>query len=143
MGALHQIVYVSTATATVLTPEDLRALLTGSHERNSRAGITGLLLYQNGQFMQVLEGEELAVKTLFGKISRDHRHHGIIPLLQEPVAERQFPNSAMAFRDLDQEAIRRTAGYSEFLDTPLNGALYAKDLPKCRRLLLLFKQNVR
>lgn len=142
MGSLFQLVYVSTAT-TLMSREELRELLKGSHERNARAGITGLLLYKDGQFMQVLEGEESTVRTLFGKISKDSRHHGIITLLQEPVEKRQFPDSLMAFRDLNHESSRRIPGYSEYLNTPLNGESFARDLPKCRRLLLLFKKNIR
>lgn len=93
--------------------------------------------------MQALEGEEQTVKNLFAKISLDDRHHGIIPLLQAPIAERQFPDFAMAFRDLNLAANQKLPGYSEFLNTPLKGELYSKDLSKCQRLLLLFKKNLR
>lgn len=142
MGRLFQIVYVSTATAP-LSHDELRDLLKGSHERNARADITGLLLYKDGQFMQAIEGEESAVIMLFSKISRDPRHHHVIPLLHEPIAERLFPESLMAFRDLNHESVRKMPGYSEFLNTPLNGELFRKDLTKCQRLLLLFKKNIR
>src|SRR5256885_13550006 len=109
MGRLFQIVYVSTATAP-FGRDELRELLKGSHERNARAGITGLLLYKDGQFMQVLEGEETSVQTLFDKITRDPRHHHIISLLHEPIMHRQFPESLMAFRDLNHEASRNLPG---------------------------------
>ena len=142
MGPLFQIVYTSTASAPFGKPE-LTDLLKGSVVRNTRAGITGLLLYQDGTFMQALEGEAPVVKSLFDKISRDPRHHNIIPLIQEPIAERNFPSSAMAFRDLNTPGLREQPGYSEFLNTPLNGDLLAKDIPKCYRLLLHFKRNIR
>lgn len=118
-------------------------LLNGSVQRNTQAGITGLLLYQSGAFMQALEGELAAVTRLFGKISHDPRHHHVIRLIHGPIPERHFPNSAMAFRDLNSAELRILPGYSEFLNTPLNGELYAKDVSKCQRLLLLFKQNIR
>ena len=118
-------------------------LLKGSVQRNTRAGITGLLLYQSGAFMQALEGEKAALVELFEKISHDPRHHRIIRLIQGPIKERNFPNSAMAFRDLNSPELRRMPGYSEFLNTPLNGELLAKDIPACKRLLLVFKQNIR
>lgn len=142
MGGLFQIVYISTAT-NPLSREELLHLLKGSHARNHRVGITGLLLYKDSQFMQALEGEEPAVRMLFGKIEKDPRHHRIIPLIQEPIAERNFPGYAMAFRDLNREVKRDVQGYSEFLNTPLNGEALAKDLPKCYRLLLYFKKNIR
>jgi hypothetical protein len=141
MEALFRILYISTA-ARPLSDSELRDLLRGSHERNERAGITGMLLYKDEAFMQLLEGPEPAVKTLFEKISKDARHHGVIALLEGPVDCRQFPTSLMAFRDLGRGAAH-LPGYSEFLNTPLNGDLFKKDLTKCQRLLLLFKQNVR
>lgn len=118
-------------------------LLKASVERNTRAGITGLLLYQDGTFMQALEGDEEAVITLFAKISRDPRHHHVIPLIHGPIEQRNFPNSAMAFRDLDTTELRNLPGYSEFLNTPLNAELLTPDIPKCQRLLLFFKENIR
>lgn len=116
-------------------------LLKGSVQRNARAGVTGLLLYKNGHFMQALEGEESAVIKLFSKISRDPRHHHVIPLMHERIEQRHFPNSAMAFRDLEMSELRNLPGFSEFLNTPLNGELLRNDLAKCQQLLLLFKQE--
>jgi hypothetical protein len=142
MKSLYQIVYASTARAPFGRTE-LMELLKGSVRRNTRAGITGLLLYHSGAFMQALEGEKAALMELFEKISHDPRHHQIIRLIQGPIKERNFPNSAMAFRDLDLPELRRLPGYSEFLNAPLNGKLLAKDIPMCRRLLWLFKQNIR
>ncbi|HXF10493.1 MAG TPA: BLUF domain-containing protein [Desulfuromonadaceae bacterium] len=141
MGRLFQIVYVSTAVAP-FGPDELRELLRGSHERNARAGITGLLLYKDAQFMQALEGEESAVVSLFSRINRDSRHHHVIALLREPISLRLFPESLMSFRDLNHEASRNLPGYSEFLNTPLNAESFTHDIPKCQRLLLLFKKNI-
>ena len=142
MEYLYQIVYTSTATAPFGKAE-LTELLKGSVQRNRRAGITGLLLYQDGTFMQVLESEEQAAIALFDRICEDPRHHRILPLLRQPIAKRDFPNSAMAFRDLNSPDLRNLPGYSEFLNTPLNGELLAHDIPKCKRLLLTFKKNIR
>ena len=140
MESLYRIVYTSTATEP-LGRTELMELLKGSVQRNTRAGITGLLLYNDGTFMQTLEGEEEVVIKLFAKISRNPRHHRVIPLIHEPIERRNFSNSAMAFRDLDAPELRNLPGYSEFLNTPLNGDLLAPDIPKCQRLLLLFKEN--
>ncbi len=140
--ALFQIVYVSTASLE-LSRADLLKLLKESVGRNSRANITGLLLFKDGAFMQALEGEESVVIALFSKISRDPRHHHVIPLIHETIEQRYFPDSAMAFRDLETADLKELPGYSEFLNTPLNSDLLAADIPKCKRLLLLFKQNIR
>jgi hypothetical protein len=142
MASLYQVVYASTAVESFDRPA-LIDMLKHSVQRNKRAGVTGLLLFKDGCFMQALEGEEEVVKALYAKISRDPRHHNVISLLQEPVEKRYFPDSAMAFRDLNTAELQRLPGYSEFLNTPLNGDLLAKDIPKCQRLLLYFKNNIR
>lgn len=49
----------------------------------------------------------------------------------------------MAFRDLNSDDSKDIPGYSEFLSTPLDGELLAKNLPRCQLLLLLFKKNIR
>jgi hypothetical protein len=142
MMALFQIVYVSTASEPFGRAE-LVKLLRQSVSRNLQAGITGMLLYKDGCFMQALEGEEESVKRLFSRISRDPRHHHVIPLIHEPIEQRHFPNSSMAFRDLDAAELQNVPGYSEFMNTPLDGELLARDVPKAKRLLLLFKQDIR
>ena len=137
---MFQIVYRSTATKS-FSKAELIKMLKASVQRNTRAGITGLLLYKDGDFMQALEGEEEVVIRLFSKISRDPRHHRVIPVIHEPIKQRNFPNSAMAFRDLDTAELRNLPAYSEFLNTPLNGDLHAPDITQCQRLLLLFKED--
>lgn len=139
---LFQIVYTSTA-AIDFGPLELKELLEGSVRRNTRAGITGMLLFKDGCIMQVLEGDEAAVISLFSKISRDPRHHHVIPVLHEHIEQRDFPDFAMAFPDLKSQKLRDTPSYSEFLNTPLDGELLRNDIPKCKRLLLSFKQHIR
>lgn len=141
MGSLFQIVYTSNASKS-LGRTDLLELLEGSVRRNQRAGVTGLLLYKDGHFMQVLEGEEPVLIPLFARICRDPRHHHVIPIIHEPIPQRHFPDSAMAFRDLNAADLRDRPGYSEFLNTPLNGDSLVTDIPRCKRLLLLFKQDL-
>ena len=142
MGRLFQIVYTSRATK-LLTPEELRQLLAESNQRNSKAGITGLLLYKDGNFMQVLEGEEDAVRNLFNHVSRDTRHRGVLVLLRAPIEKREFPDWSMAFRDLNSAESKAIPGYSEFLNSPLTGKEFSSDPTRTHKLLLLFKKNIR
>lgn len=139
---LLQIVYLSTASS-ILTRDELLKLLEESRERNAKTGITGLLLYKDGNIMHVLEGGDTVVKALYRKIRQDPRHHGIITLIQEPIEERQFPDWSMAFHDLDSADGRDIPGYSEFLNTPLTGEEFFPDPTRCQKLLLLFKKTVR
>lgn len=94
------LIYVSTA-ATPFSRDQLAALLAQSQAANRESGVTGMLLYKAGHFMQVLEGEADAIQTLYSKISRDTRHHNLIKLLENPRIERQFPQWAMGLYNLD------------------------------------------
>jgi len=135
------LVYVSSAVKPFSQPA-LVKLLEKSHANNAKRGITGLLLYKDGNFMQVLEGEEDVVRTLYRKIARDPRHRGVITLSQGPLAARQFPDSSMAFRDLNAADVLSTPGYSEFLNTSLTGKEFSSDPTLCQKLLLTFKKSM-
>lgn len=103
------LVYANSATRP-FSPSQLTDLLTTCHAHNSQLGITGLLLYKNGNFMQALEGEEQTVLKLYSKIFEDERHTGILTLLQATIPARQFPDWSMGFRDLNSPKSERCPG---------------------------------
>jgi Sensors of blue-light using FAD len=138
---MYFLVYVSSAVQ-LFSPAELQDLLAKSRANNAQLGISGLLLYKDGNFMQVLEGEQAAVQSLHTHIARDPRHRGLITLLQGTHPERQFPEWAMGFCDLNTSEVRSLPGYSEFLNTPLTGNEFAADPTRCQKLLLTFKQKM-
>ena len=142
MSKLFRIAYLSTASK-LFDSAELRDMLKDSNERNQKAGITGMLLYKDGQFMQVLEGTAEAVTATFSRISKDPRHHGIMVLAKGAVQERRFPGWSMAFRDLNLPDHQSVPGFSEFLNTPLTGKEFANNRDRCEKLLLVFKKNIR
>lgn len=97
--SLFSIVYVSSARPGLRRP-DLEAIASGAREFNGSRGITGMLLHDDGSFMQALEGEESLLLDLYTRIRNDRRHGGVITLLAEPLAEREFAGFAMAFENL-------------------------------------------
>lgn len=84
-----------------MTNDEVKSILRASRSNNTSQGITGLLLYRDGSFAQFLEGPAHAVDSLYDKIERDPRHHGVIRVLRQPVTKRDFRQWSMAFRDLD------------------------------------------
>jgi hypothetical protein len=138
---MFSLVYISSA-VTPFSSVELGELLSISHRNNASLGITGMLLYKDGNVMQVLEGEETAVLNLNAKIRRDPRHRGVQTLIQGPIVERQFPSWSMGFRDLTIDQVDATAGYNEFLNTPLTGQEFSSDPTRCQRLLLTFKKSM-
>jgi hypothetical protein len=119
--SLIQLIYVSTASEE-LGAADLDRILDVSARNNSEKGITGLLLYAGGSFMQVLEGDETAVDTIFRQILQDPRHRDITVLDRAPIAERSFARWSMGFRRLgDAEATTHPA-YSPFFQHGFDAA---------------------
>ena len=141
MSLIH-LVYVSSATHPFAQSE-LLYLLEGSRRNNQRTNLTGLLLYRDGNFMQVLEGEELEVMDTHQRISRDSRHGGLITLLNAPIAQRDFGDWSMGFRNLDSAEIRNVPGYSEFLNEDWKGRPIQESPQRALKLLQVFRQGIR
>lgn len=135
------LIYVSSAT--VLFSEDaLLKLLEKARAKNTSLDITGMLLYRGGNFMQLLEGPEQAVKSLAQKIKLDSRHMGFQTLLEQDKDNRDFGDWRMGFRNLDIDPAD-VAGYSDFLNTPLDDEEYKQTPSKALKLLLNFKKIMR
>lgn len=97
---MFYLIYVSHA-ADGLKSSDLHDILNKARQNNTTLGITGLLLYKNHRFMQLIEGREAVVRDLYQKISQDPRHRDLIVLQEGSEPKRQFPQWSMAFRDLN------------------------------------------
>ncbi len=133
------LIYVSIATQP-FTETELLDLLTKSRKNNAAVGVTGMLLYKEGKFMQLLEGEEAQIRRTFEKISRDPRHHHVITLLQGQEDARVFAEWQMGFADLDHAAAEAIPGYSEYLNTPLTADAFPNP-SNAQRLLRMFKRS--
>jgi hypothetical protein len=99
MPELQALVYVSVAKH-LLSEVELEHLLERARARNLELGITGVLLYSHGNFMQYLEGSSAAMAKVYDIIKSDPQHHGLIELLHEPIAAREFSEWSMAFRSI-------------------------------------------
>jgi hypothetical protein len=136
---MHSITYVSSATVE-FPPEALRLLLEVARSHNEAAQVTGMLLYHQGSFMQVIEGPAEGVREIHQRIVEDGRHRGMITLLQEHIDARHFPKWSMGFRDLTRAG--PIEGFSEILNGTLTGREFADNPSKAQRLLLSFKKHI-
>jgi hypothetical protein len=75
--------------------EELLAILKKSKANNPKAGVTGVLCFSEGVFMQVLEGGRGAVNKLYNRIVADARHSDVLLLNYEEIAERRFAGWSM------------------------------------------------
>jgi hypothetical protein len=83
-------------------PEILSAILDSSVRNNKRSDITGMMLYSEGNVMQVLEGDKNTVLETFHAIQLDVRHCGIFVLIEEEIASRKFASWSMGFKHLSK-----------------------------------------
>lgn len=80
----HVIAYVSTGNAN-LNKEDVADLLEQVNNFNNSRGITGVLLYAETNFFQLIEGDEKEIKSLYSRIEKDLRHSNIIVFVNKPL----------------------------------------------------------
>lgn len=98
---LYRVAYVSRARQ-ALGRGELEALLAVSQANNRRDGISGLLIYDAGAFLQVFEGPTDAVEALIRRIERDPRHGDIVVLSAGVVEGRYFDGWGMDMANLDR-----------------------------------------
>lgn len=113
MSDLVQLVYVSRATRELST-EDLTQLLSKIRPNNQSNSITGMLLFDGGAFMQVIEGDSASISHLFSRIQLDSRHENIVHILEKPIVKRQFPDWSMGFRDITDDMLSSIDGLNDF-----------------------------
>ncbi|WP_419810221.1 BLUF domain-containing protein [Bacterioplanoides sp.] len=99
----HHIIYLSTATE-LFKREQLTAMLEQARRNNAKDGITGLLLYKDKSFIQLIEGPEAAVDARFNKIQADRRHYNIRLLDKTEKPHRTFKEWHMGFFDIMKES---------------------------------------
>jgi len=101
---LHTIVYLSLA-RTEMSAEQLKAMLSLARERNEHHGVTGMLLYRDGEFIQAIEGPREAVLQLYANIARDRRHAHVTKTIDRPIRERQFSDWSMGFEVIEDDDV--------------------------------------
>lgn len=90
-GAMHLVVYISKYTGARSEIDSvLSDIRSNSVSNNKRLGITGLLFFHDGYFLQLLEGEREAIERLMSKLERDPRHCDLHRIVDESTRERSF-----------------------------------------------------
>ena len=79
----------------------LMGILETARIKNEKLGVTGMLLYKGGNFMQMLEGKKEDVLALFDTILLDRRHYGVVKISACEIEYRNFSNWSMGFKNMD------------------------------------------
>ena len=109
---LVRLMYASRAVDSV-NQNELVTILRQSKGNNPGVGVTGVLCFAAGIFLQVLEGGRTQVSALYNKIARDPRHHDVVLLSFEEVDERSFAGWSMGRANLSRLNPALVMKYSE------------------------------
>ncbi len=96
----YAISYVSSVNPN-LTEADIQEILKYTSNWNNDHDITGILLYSDGNFFQVLEGEKELLKSLLSRIVKDERHNNVMVIFQKEVSQTKFDDYQSDFISLD------------------------------------------
>ncbi len=105
----YQTIYSSEATIPMQS-DDLEELLEKARRKNGGLSISGALVYTDGLFLQILEGDRDHVQALMDRIRKDVRHEHVTVLREGEVASAQFGSWKMAYVSATPEQVARWAG---------------------------------
>lgn len=116
---MHRLIYGSRAVRP-MDVSDLTSLLRVSRDRNEAAGLTGMLLYCDESFLQLLDGPLDALEETYARICADPRHEDLRLLMLEPAAKPLFPNWTMGFHSaLQDELAADLPGFRSAISYPM------------------------
>jgi hypothetical protein len=126
---MRQFVYISTATAD-LSQVDIADILEASARNNPEREITGFLVFNGRNFLQLVEGPEASLLALMADINRDPRHSGVVRLEDNPITDRACKNWTMKRLMLSDNVDTRETSLKQTLPEALS--------PQVRRTILNF-----
>jgi Sensors of blue-light using FAD len=135
---LIQCIYSSAATAEFAECE-IPQLLEKTRAANAARGISGMLLYIEDSFFQVLEGPSNSVDTVYQKISADTRHKHVTLIIREPIAERSFGEWTMGFATVGRLEAGELVGENDFFAQAL--CFENLDPGRAKKLLTAFRRG--
>lgn len=138
--ALVHLIYVSSASVD-LSDDGLDEILSVSIRNNTPCHITGMLLYADKNFMQVLEGDESQVDATFSRIEKDPRHSQVMVIARELIAKRDFADWSMRFRRLVDRDAKNHPGWAPYFSSGFDGEALEAEPSVALNLLKLFAQS--
>lgn len=96
LGRLISVIYVSVADPTIGEGE-IADIVTTAQRNNARDDITGALIYNGQNFMQLLEGPAIKVDACLAAIRDDRRHSGMVEIRRRAIDSREFAQWTMLY----------------------------------------------
>ena len=121
---------------------DLVELLQQLRARNQKQNITGMLIYDNAIYVQVLEGDADIVHEVYQLICKDPRNNGVVKLLEDHIEERDFPDWSMGFKRLEYNPAEALPGFVDVFNGGIEQQAAIGYEFSCVELLMRFVKNV-
>lgn len=112
---------------------ELVDLLAFARNFNSRNGLTGMLLYVDESFFQILEGDPKTLHDLYSRIEQDKRHTRLIKLIDMPIEKRTFSDWSMGFAKVTRADLATIPGLNDFFG---KGSVFSELEPGKAQILL-------
>ena len=138
MPDLMHCIYASAAARSFETDE-LTALLQAARNHNDGAGLTGILLFTEGNFFQVLEGAPDAVNALYARIEVDKRHRQVTKIIAEAIPSRSFAQWTMGFSQVSRKELALISGTNDFFTG--SSCFLGLDSGRAKKLLSAFREG--
>ena len=122
-----QLLYSSDASPD-LDEAEIDTLIETSKQNNMAKGISGLLIYMNRCFLQLLEGEEQKVRELYGKISRDPRHTEPFVYHEQHAVQKAYGSWMTGYRQPMVGSLDRTSPNSQTIARKIQSLAMGKPL---------------
>lgn len=136
--SLIHCIYASAASSCLPTAK-LPELMHAARRRNEQLDVTGMLLYAEGSFFQVLEGPAVLVDALFARIETDPRHEQVTQIIREPITRRAFPGWSMGFDTVTRGQLDSLADVNDFLGSA--SSFVEIDAGRAHKLLAGFRDG--
>lgn len=135
---LRRLAYASRATQ-AMNETALSEILAVARHKNDANQVTGMLVYCEGDFLQVIEGEDRVIEALYDRIADDPRHQNCRIWSDKSVTERLFANWNMGFKATSKATLASIPGYIDFFDPALDVAALNQPIETEQFMLMAFR----
>jgi hypothetical protein len=132
------LIYASVETQ-AFSSAQLTELLQKARVKNEDLYLTGMLLYSDGNFFQVLEGESDPVEGMYKKLHLDKRHQQLTMIVREPIAKRYFADWSMGFSSITPQELNQVEGLNDFFHE--GSCFVGLDSGRAKKLLAAFAEG--
>lgn len=139
--SLISLTYVSFASHS-MTDDELKAILETARNFNGKNDISGMLLFRDDFFIQVLEGNLAVVEPLFAKIEKDPRHQNVLVIEKGAIETRSFSNWSMGFNKIDDANVETLPGFNDFLQNDRDVSFFTTQPSRATEMLARFKSHI-